>query len=99
MDHPQKFGAGVGTVGKSIYGIPKGNVNTIGNGVVPRIQMRYMKHGFAAGKGTEMIAEWQTGGMAQNPTDGDATLTKHWLTNVGNEQAGVKQFSVQRALA
>ena len=46
-----------------------------------------------------MIAEWQTGGMAQNPTDGDATLTKHWLTNVGNEQAGVKQFSVQRALA
>lgn len=99
LDHPQKFGSGVGTVGKSIYGIPKGNVNTIGNGVVPRIQMRYMNHGFAAGQGTDMIAEWQTDALASTPTSGTAVLTKHWLTNIGNEMSGTKQFSVQRALA
>ena len=99
LDHPQKFGAGVGTVGKSMYGLPKGNVNTIGNGVVPRIQMRYMNHGFAAGLGTDMIAEWQTDALASSPTSGLAVLTKHWLTNIGNEMSGTKQFSVQRSLA
>jgi predicted transcriptional regulator len=99
LDHPQGFGAGVGTIGKSIFGIPKGNVNTIGNGPVPRIRMRYMDHGIAAA-GSNMIAEWQTGAMAMpTPTNDAASLTKHWLTNVGNEMAGTKQFSLQRSLS
>lgn len=98
LDHPQKFGAGVGTIGKSIYGIPKGNVNTIGNGVVPRIQVRYMKHGIPEA-GANWIAEWETGAMAQKATNDEATLTRHWLCNFGNEMAGTKQFSKQRAIA
>lgn len=100
LDHPQGFGSGVGTIGKCIFGIPKGKVNTIGNGPVSRIRMRQMKHGISAAGGDNMIAEWQEGAMAMpTPTNGTATLTKHWLTNVGNEMAGTRQFSLQRALA
>lgn len=98
LDHPDKFAA-AGTIGKSIYGIPKGKVNTVGNGAVDRIRVRYMNHGIAEA-GSNWIAEWYTGAMAPGgATDDKASLTRHWLCNFGNEMAGTKQFSKQRALA
>lgn len=98
MDMPEKFGSGVGTIGKSVYGIPKGNVQTVGNGVIPRVRVRYMPHGFQ-NAGNSWIAEWEEGGMAKTPTNGSATLQTHWLCNFGNEMAGTRHFTKQSALS
>jgi hypothetical protein len=98
LDHPQLFAfSGSSSAGKAVYGIPKGSVNTIGSGVQPRIQIRYMDHGFKSG--TTQIAEWRTGGMADTPTDDSATKKCHWLTYQGLECAGTKQFLLQSALS
>jgi len=98
FDHTEKFGAGVGTIGKSIYGIPKDKVQTVGNGIMPRVRMRYMKHGIKSA-GNAWIAEWEEGAMADVATNDKAELTVHWLCNFGNEIHGGKHFSKQRALA
>lgn len=98
LNHPEQFAyTGASPVGKGNYLIPKGNVNTVGNGTQPRIQIRYMDHGYGS-NGTPIIAEWYTG-MGQNPTNDVAVKECHWLTTQGLQTLGTKQFGFQEAIA
>lgn len=82
---------------KSLYCIPKDNVQTLDNGSQPRIQIRYMDHGITANnKGNAIWAEWHTGAAAPaglGATGETADWRTHWQTSQGLEVLGAQHFA------
>jgi hypothetical protein len=94
FDHPKVLSA---SIKKSIYWLPKGKVPVKGGGAEPRIQIRYLKHGFAAGN--EMIGESMSGALAPTPNGTVNNWAMHWTTYQGLECLGVQHFVKQTVVA
>ena len=101
LDQPQIFGNN-NPIGKTIYGIPKDKVKVqVGaggkGGVESRIGVRFLPNpGAGRNHGTEMVAEWYTGALADTPTSGKEVKTCHISTTQGNECLGTRQMFKMR---
>lgn len=101
FDHPQLFSATIRPdVNGSIYWVPKDNIETVGGGREPRIQIRYTPSPFMGANGFSngIIKEWRTGALAEVPTGSTATLHTDWYTAQGLECLGVKHFQKYRII-
>ena len=106
LDHPQLFNfVGSSAISKTIYGIPKDKVKVQAGpggkgGVETRIGVRYLQNEYvASNQGTDMIREWYTGALTENPTSGKEVRTCHISTTQGNECLGTRQMFKMRVLA
>lgn len=101
FDHPQLFSATIAPdINGSIYWVPKDQIEVVGGGREPRMQIRYTPSPFngANGSSNGMIKEWRTGGLSENQTNGDAVLETHWYSAQGLECLGVKHFQKYRVI-
>lgn len=89
FDHPQLFPEGVvpEMVG-SVYFTPKDKVQTVGGGMEPRLQIRYLPSPMAGGTSNGIITEWHTGALAPTPTSSLMVWHTDWWTNQGLEALG-----------
>lgn len=104
LDHPQQFGfTGSGTIGKSMYGIPKDKVKVQsagGNGSTEvRVGVRYAPNPGPKNQGTEYIQEIHTGALAAQPTNAIQELKIDFIARQGLEVLGAKQLLKHRVLA
>ena len=93
LDHPKLL---TPSIKGSIYWIPKDKVNTVDDGVQPRIQIRYKAHQVKGGD--EMIGEWHTGALAPVPQGDELVWGAHWVTYQGLECLGVNHFAKQKVI-
>jgi hypothetical protein len=100
-DHPQIFNfTGSSSIGKNIYGVPTSKVKTQGGGMENRVGVRYIPNQAASkGRGTEIIQELYTGGLAPNPTSAEQVCQVDWTTHQGLECLGTRQMFKQTVLA
>ena len=100
FNHPQLLNfVGAGTISKSLYGIPKDSVKTT-TGIQPRVQLRYMKPQVKNGMGTDTVAEWYDGALADGGPIGDGMFKRcNWVSYTGLECLGTKQFFKHQVLA
>lgn len=97
IDHPQLFGGDLNPViNESFFFVPKDQVQTVGGGMEPRIQIRHTAPPFL-GSGANiatdgLITEVRTGMLAGVPTDEVASLKTSWYTAQGLECLGVQHF-------
>lgn len=85
---------------KSIYYTPNDSVQTLGNGVQPRVQMRYQSHGIAdnLNKGDKIWGEWHSGPMSrvtpQLGIENDRSIWRtNWKTIQGPEVLGAQHLA------
>lgn len=101
FDHPQLFSATlVNDINGSLYFVPKDQVDTVDNGMQPRIQIRHTPTPFmgtsANMSSNGIITEWRTGALAEVPTSSLAQLHTDWMTQQGLECLAVKHFQKYR---
>lgn len=85
---------------KSIYYLPQDSVQTLDNGVQPRVQMRYQSHGIASNinKGDNIWGEWHSGPMSrvtpQLGIENDRSIWRtNWKTIQGVEVLGAQHLA------
>lgn len=85
---------------KSIYYVPQDSVQTLDNGVQPRVQMRYQSHGIASNinKGDNIWGEWHSGPMSrvtpQLGIENDRSIWRtNWKTIQGVEVLGAQHLA------
>lgn len=100
LDHPQIFGALTPDITGSIYFVPKDQVEIVGGGRAPRMQIRYTPSPFSGANGSSdgVIKEWRTGALAEVPTSSVAQLHTDWYTEQGLECVAVKHFQKFRVV-
>ena len=103
FDHPQLFSAELSPdVNGSAYFVPKDQVETVDNGMQPRIQIRYTPTPFTGSSANKssngMITEWRTGALAEIPTSSTLALQTDWETSQGLECLAVKHFLKYRVI-
>lgn len=100
FDHPQLVGAILPEISGSLYFVPKDQVDTIENGMQPRMQIRYTATPFMGSSANTsadgMIREWRTGALATVPTSSEMVLHTDWETAQGLECIAVKHFQKYR---
>ena len=91
---------------KSIYYVPNDSVNTLGDGVQPRVQMRYQSHGIAdnLNKGDKIWGEWHSGPMSrvtpQLGIENDRSIWRtNWKTIQGVEILGAQHLAKSTVLS
>lgn len=108
LDHPELFNfAGSSAIGKSIIGIPKDKIkvesetgDTGTSSIEPRVGIRYMANPKAnLNQGTEYVQEFESGGLAKQPTSEEQVLNIHFLSRQGMEVLGAKHMFRQRVSA
>lgn len=105
IDHPQLFGPTLTPdINGSFYWVPKDQIQTVGGGMEPRMQIRHTDSPFmgggtsANGSSNGIISEWRLGALAGVPTDGIAHLQTNWYTAQGLECIGVQHFQKYRVV-
>ena len=102
LDHPELFSATLTPdIHGSIFFVPKDQVDTVGNGRQPRMQIRYMASPMAGGTNGSsdgVVNEWRTGALAGVPTNDVMSLKTNWYTNQGLECIAVKHFQKFRVV-
>ena len=104
IDHPQLFGPTLTPdINGSFYWVPKDQIQTVGGGMEPRMQIRHTTTNPFMGGGANMssngiISEWRTGALAGNPTNSTANLHTDWYTAQGLECIGVQHFQKYRVI-
>lgn len=100
LDHPQIFGALTPDITGSIYFVPKDQVEIVGGGRAPRMQIRYTPSPFSGPNGSSdgVIKEWRTGALAEIQTSSEAVLHTDWYTEQGLECVAVKHFQKFRVV-
>lgn len=103
FDQPQLFSATLRPdVNGSLYFVPKDNVDTVGGGNQPRMQIRYMQTPFMGttpnASANGMVHEWRTGALATQPTSSVMVLHTDWYTEQGLECLAVKHFQKYRII-
>ena len=90
---------------KSIYYVPTDSVGTLGNGMQPRVQMRYQSHGIAdnINKGDKIWGEWHSGPMSrvtpQLGIENDRSIWRtNWKTIQGVEILGAQHLAKSKVL-
>lgn len=93
FDQPELFPYGIvpEMVG-STYFTPKDKVQTIGGGMEPRLQIRYLPKAMAGGTTNGIITEWSTGALAPIPTSSVMVWHVDWVTNQGLEVLGAQHM-------
>lgn len=93
FDHPELFPETVvpEMVG-SVYLTPKDRVQTVGGGMEPRMQIRYLPKPMPGGSTNGIITEWSTGALAPTPTSSLMVWHVDWWTNQGLEILGAQQL-------
>lgn len=91
---------------KSIYYVPNDSVQTLGDGVQPRVQMRYQSHGIAdnINKGDKIWGEWHSGPMSrvtpQLGIENDRSIWRtNWKTIQGVEILGAQHLAKSTVLS
>lgn len=103
IDHPQLFGPLLTPdINGSFYWVPKDQIETVGGGMEPRLQIRYTPTPFA-GSSANMssngyITEWRTGALAGVPTSSVVNLHTDWYTMQGLEAIGVQHMQKFRVV-
>jgi hypothetical protein len=101
-DHPQLFSSTLTPdINGSIYWVPKDQVETVENGMQPRLQIRHTPSPFGGGRNGSnngIVAEWRTGALAELPTSSEAQLHTDWYTAQGLEALAVKHFQKYRVI-
>lgn len=103
IDHPQLFGPSLTPdINGSFYWVPKDQIETVGGGMEPRLQIRYTPTPFA-GSSANMssngyITEWRTGALAGVPTSSVVNLHTDWYTMQGLEAIGVQHMQKYRVV-
>lgn len=93
FDHPQLFPeAVVPEMVGSVYLTPKDKLQTVGGGMEPRLQIRYLPKPSAGGSTNGIITEWHTGALAPTPTSSVMVWHTDWWTNQGLECLGAQQM-------
>lgn len=100
LDHPQIFGTLSPDITGSIYFVPKDQIEVMGGGRAPRMQIRYTPSPFAGSNGSSdgVMKEWRTGALAEIPTNSTANLHTDWYTEQGLECLGVQLFQKFRVV-
>ncbi len=100
LDHPQIFGTIQPDITGSIFFVPKDQVEVVGGGRQPRMQIRYEPSPFMGANGSSdgVIKEWRTGALAEVPTSSVAQLHTDWYTEQGLECIAVKHFQKFRVV-
>jgi hypothetical protein len=103
IDHPQLFGPSLTPdINGSFYIIPKDEIETVGGGMEPRIQIRYTPSPFMGASANMSsngyIAEWRTGALAGVPTTSVVNLHTDWYTMQGLECIGVQHMQKFRVI-
>lgn len=100
LDHPQIFGTITPDITGSIYFVPKDQVEVVGGGRAPRMQIRYTPSPFMGSNGSSdgVMKEWRTGALAEVPTSSVAQLHTDWYTEQGLECIAVKHFQKFRVV-
>lgn len=100
LDHPQIFGTLTPDITGSIFFVPKDEIEIVGGGRSPRIQIRYEPSPFMGSNGSSdgVMKEWRTGALAEVPTSSVAQLHTDWYTEQGLECLGVKHFQKFRVI-
>lgn len=103
FDHPQLFSSTLAPdINGSVYFVPKDQVDTVGNGRQPRMQIRHTPTPFmgsSANKSSNgIITEWRTGALAEVSTSSVMQLHTDWETAQGLECLAVKHFQKYRVI-
>ncbi|MDB5282688.1 MAG: hypothetical protein JWO06_1763 [Bacteroidota bacterium] len=100
LDHPQIFGTLSPDITGSIYFVPKDQIEVVGGGTAPRMQIRYTPSPFMGANGSSdgVMKEWRTGALAEIPTNSTANLHTDWYTEQGLECLGVQLFQKFRVV-
>ncbi len=100
LDHPQIFGTITPDITGSIYFVPKDQVEIVGGGRAPRMQIRYTPSPFMGSNGSSdgIMKEWRTGALAEVPTSSVAQLHTDWYTEQGLECIAVTHFQKYRVV-
>src|SRR5690348_213734 len=100
LDHPQLFGSIQPDISGSLYFVPKDNIEVVGGGLAPRMQLRYTPSPFMGANGASdgVMKEWRTGALAEVPTSSVAQLHTDWYTSQGLECIAVKHFQKFRVV-
>lgn len=100
-DHPQLFSPTLTPdINGSIYWVPKDQIQVVGGGMEPRLQIRHTASPFMGANSSSngIISEWRTGAMAGTPTSSVMNLHTDWYTAQGLEALGVKHFQKFRVI-
>lgn len=100
LDHPQIFGTLSPDITGSISFVPKDQIEVVGGGTAPRMQIRYTPSPFMGSNGSSdgVMKEWRTGALAEIPTNSTANLHTDWYTEQGLECLGVQLFQKFRVV-
>ncbi len=101
LDHPQLISATLlADISGSLYFVPKDQVDTVENGMQPRIQIRHTPTPFMGSSANKsangLVTEWRTGALAEVPTNDTLQLRTNWETAQGLECLAVKHFQKYR---
>lgn len=104
IDHPQLFGPTLTPdINGSFYIVPKDEIQVVGGGMEPRMQIRYLPTPFMGGSSANMstngyVTEWRTGALAGVPTSSVVNLHTDWYTMQGLECIGVQHMQKFRVI-
>ena len=100
LDHKELFNfTGSAGIQKNAYFVPKGNVDTVSGGTLPRIRARYFSENPMDGGKGDIIKETHQGMLAPTPVGRQANFTCDWYTIQGLEILGAQHFIKQAVQA